>query len=369
MDNTTIISADSHVVEPADLWEQRLDRKHRDSAPRVVQQDGKWLIVAPKDGVAFPVAGQFAAGMRGEELRAHLGKGYEAGRPSGWDPTFRAADQDADGVKAEVLYTSNGLALFSIQDAELQRACFRVYNDWLAEYCAVNPKRLIGIALISMLDIGEGVKELERCAKIGLRGAMISNGPNQPYHRSLYNPFWQAASELNMPLSLHIITTSKKQSVTDFAKGAGGNPFMILFDWVHETQGSLAALIMGGVLERFPKLKLVSTENDIGWLPHFLYRLDHNHDLGVQPNLTPLKPSEYARRQLWATFQDDPCGVALYKMFGEDNFMWASDFPHLDSTWPHSREVIKKTFGAIPPEVTRKIVCDNAARLYGLQLE
>ena len=231
-------------------------------------------------------------------------------------------------VKAEVLYTSNGLALFSIQDAELQRACVQgVYNDWLAEYCAVNPKRLIGIVFISMLDIAEGVKELERCAKIGLRGAIISNGPNQPYHRSLYNPFWQAASELNMPLSLHIITTSKKQSVTDFAKGAGGNPFM---DPVRlgctETQGSLAALIMGGVLERFPRLKLVSTENDIGWLPHFLYRLDHNYSLGVQPNLPPLKPSEYARRQLWATFQDDPCGVALYKMFGEDNFMWAIGF-------------------------------------------
>jgi predicted TIM-barrel fold metal-dependent hydrolase len=366
MDNLSIISADSHVVEPADLWVDRIDRKYRESAPKVVQLEGKWLIVAP-GGVAFPVAGQFAAGKRGEELREHLGKGYEAGRPSGWDPTLRVADQEADGVKAEVLYTSNGLALYSIQDAELQRACFKVYNDWLAEYCAVNPNRLVGIALISLLDIPEAVKELERCAKMGLRGAMISNGPNQPYHRSMYNPFWQAASELDMPLSLHIITTSKKQSVTDFAKGTG-NPFMILFDWVHETQGSLAAFLMGGVLERFPRLKLVSTENDIGWLPHFLYRLDHNYNLGVQPNLPPLKPSEYAKRQLWATFQDDPCGVALYKMYGEDNFMWASDFPHLDSTWPHSREVIRETFASIPPAVTRKIVRDNAARLYNLEI-
>jgi uncharacterized protein len=367
MESVRIVSADSHVVEPADLWVERVDRKYRESAPRVVQQDGKWLIVAP-GGIAFPVAGQFAAGKRGAELREHLAKGYEAGRPSGWDPTLRIADQETDGVKAEVLYTSNGLALFSIQDAELQRACFKVYNDWLAEYCAVNPKRLIGVALISLLDIPEAVKELERCAKAGLHGAMISNGPNLPYHRSVYNPFWQAASELKMPLSLHIITTSKKQSVTDFDKGSG-NPFMILFDWVHETQASLAAFIMGGVLERYPRLKLVSTENDIGWLPHFLYRLDHNHGLGVQPNLPPLLPSEYAKRQLWATFQDDPCGVALYKMYGEDNFMWASDFPHLDSTWPHSREVIKQKCASIPDAVTRKIVCDNASRLYELELD
>jgi len=368
MDNISIVSADSHVVEPADLWVERIDRKYREAAPRIVQQDGKWLIVAPAEGVAFPVAGHFAAGKRGEELRHHLGKGYEAGPRSGWDSSFRIADQELDGVKAEVLYTSNGLALFSIQDAELQRACFKVYNDWLAEYCAVNPRRLIGVALISVLDIPEAVKELERCAKMGLRSAMISNGPNQPYHRSIYHPFWAAASELNMPLSLHIITTSKKQSVTDFSKGAG-NPFMILFDWVHETWGSLSAFIMGGVLERFPRLKLVSTENDIGWLPYFLHRLDHNHGLGVQPNLPPLKPSEYARRQLWATFQDDPCGVALYKFFGEENFMWASDFPHLDSTWPHSRAVIEKNFASIPDSVRRKIVRDNAARLYGIEVD
>jgi len=363
MQKVGLVSADSHVVEPADLWETRLEHKYRELAPRVVQQDGKWLIVAP-GGVAFPVAGQFAAGKRGAELREHLGKGYEAGRPSGWDPTKRVADQETDGVVAEVLYTSNGLALFGL-DPELQRACFRVYNDWLAEYCAVEPKRLIGIALISIQDIPEAVKELERCAKAGLRGAMISNGPDQAYHHHVYDPFWQAASELKMPLSLHIITTSKKQSVTDFSK----NPFMMLFDWVHETWASLASFLMGGVLERYPGLRLVSTENDIGWLPYFLHRLDHNHGLGVAPNPTPLKPSEYARRQIWATFQDDPCGVALYKMFGEDNFMWASDFPHLDSTWPHSREVVEENFASIPEHVTRKIVRDNAIALYQLQLE
>jgi predicted TIM-barrel fold metal-dependent hydrolase len=362
MNNARLISADSHVVEPADLWQTRMDRRYRESAPKVVQQDGKWLIVAP-GGVHFPVAGQFAAGMRGEELREHLGKGYEAGRPSGWDPTKRIADQETDGVAAEVLYTSNGLALFSLQDGELQRACFAVFNDWLAEYCSVSPRRLLGTALISLADIPAAVKELERCAKAGLRGAMISNGPNQAYHHHVYDPFWQAASELEMPLSLHIITTSKHQSITDFSK----NPFMLLFDWVHETQGCLASFLMGGVLERFPKLRLISTENDIGWLPYFLHRLDHNYGLGVAPNPPPLKPSEYARRQLWATFQDDPCGVALYKFFGEDNFMWASDFPHLDSTWPHSREVIKENFASIPDSVTRKIVCDNATGLYGLE--
>ncbi|HZY59949.1 MAG TPA: hypothetical protein VFE56_09310, partial [Candidatus Binataceae bacterium] len=137
MENLRIISADSHVVEPADLWETRLDRKYREQAPKVVRDDsGRWVIAAP-GGITFPAAAMFAAGKRGQELREHMGKGYEASRPSGWDATQRANDQDIDGVLAEVLYTSNGLPLFGLEDAELQFACFRVFNDWLAEYCAV----------------------------------------------------------------------------------------------------------------------------------------------------------------------------------------------------------------------------------------
>jgi predicted TIM-barrel fold metal-dependent hydrolase len=116
-------------------------------------------------------------------------------------------------------------------------------------------------------------------------------------------------------------------------------------------------------------LKLVSAENDTGWLPHFMYRMDHSWDkfrtLGDYPAL-PLKPSEYMKRQLWATFLDDPVGPATYEFFGADNYMWASDFPHSDSTWPRSREVIKADFARVPEDVTRKIVFDNAAELYHL---
>jgi uncharacterized protein len=366
MENLRVISADSHVVEPADLWETRLDKKYRDQAPKVIRTEkGLWVIVAP-GGIAFPAAAMFAAGKRGEQLREHMGKGYEASRPSGWDPTERAKDQDIDGVLAEVLYTSNGLPLFGLEDADLQYACFRVFNDWLAEYCAANPKRLMGVALISLRDIPAGIAELERCAKMGLRGAMISNHPLQTYDSPVYNPFWQAASELGMPISLHIITSTKKQSLGSFT---GSNTTTLQIEYVFETQCSLALMLMGGVLERYPNLRLVSTENDIGWMPYFLHRLDHNYELGAATrNLPPLKPSEYARRQLWATFQDDPCGVALYKMFGEDNFMWASDFPHSDSTWPHSQAVIAQNFASIPPPVIQKIVADNAVRLYGIEL-
>jgi predicted TIM-barrel fold metal-dependent hydrolase len=138
---------------------------------------------------------------------------------------------------------------------------------------------------------------------------------------------------------------------------------------ISEVQETFADIIIGGVLERFPNLRLVSAENDTGWLPHFLYRLDHAWDkyskVGTYAKLT-LKPSEYVKRQVWATFLDDPVGPATFKFFGESNYMWGSDFPHSDSTWPRSRAVIKADFDGVPDEVTRKMVFDNAARLYHL---
>src|SRR5229473_510299 len=155
-----VISADSHMMEPANLWVERLDAKYKDDAPRVVKSDNKgdFLFVAP--GIpSCPVAGGFAAGRSGQELKDFLSeagqdKGYEAARPSGWDPAERLKDQDIDGVHAEVLYTTLGMPLFGLHDTDLQRACFRAYNDWVAEFASHSPKRLHAIALVSLDDLG-----------------------------------------------------------------------------------------------------------------------------------------------------------------------------------------------------------------------
>ena len=166
-----VISADSHMMEPADLWQQRLDNKFRDQAPKVVENPKKPGFIFVADGIdPFPVAGGFGAGRSGEELKDHMSKGYEAARPSGWDPVERIKDQEIDGVEAEVLYTTLGMPLFGLPNADLQRACFRSYNDWVSEFCSHSPKRLYGISLISLEDIDAGVKELERTHKQGCVG-------------------------------------------------------------------------------------------------------------------------------------------------------------------------------------------------------
>ncbi|MCH2173378.1 amidohydrolase [Myxococcota bacterium] len=376
MDRFGVISADSHVTEPADLWTERLDRGLRDRAPHVVENPGEGprLLFAAEGAPTFPVAGGFAAGKSGKELRDLMGQGYEAARPSGWDPVARIEDQQLDGVDAEVLYPTLGMSCFAMTDGALQRACFAAYNGWLAEYCAHDPKRLYGVGLVSLEDPEAAVADLEAIAKLGMRGAMIWGAApdDRPYDHPRYEPFWEAAADLELPLSLHIIAGRGRRSLS-LDKAADGQGRMDPAVWymtvIHEIQESLATLIFGGVLERHPKLRIVSAENDVGWLAHFNYRMDHVYDKYQEswPHATPLKPSAYVERQVWATFQDDPVGPATYDIFGSHNFMWASDFPHSDSTFPESRAWIEKNFAEVPGDVRQRILHDNVVELYGME--
>lgn len=358
-----VISADSHMTEPADLWFERLDRAYRDRAPRVVRDHRRDMLLFVAPGmIPFPVAAGFGAGKRGADLKDHMSRGYEAARPGGWDPGERIKDQDRDGVDAEILYPTHGMPLFQLPDGGLQRACFRVYNDWISEFVTSAPCRFHGLALISLEDVGEGVKELERCRRAGLKGALIWASPpaGQSFSNREYDPFWRCASELDMPVSLHILTGVGRR-----ASGSDQSPLLQYFNVIHEIQQSLADLICGGVLERFPALRVVSGENDIGWLPHFFFRLDHAFEKfgRLLPEPLARRPSSYAP-QVYATFQDDPVGPLLYQLFGEDNYMWASDYPHADSTFPDSHLAIQDSLARVPAEVAKKMAAGNAARLY-----
>lgn len=377
-----VVSADSHMMEPADLWQTRLDASLRDRAPEVIRNtapDAPTFLFVAEGAAPFPVAGGFAAGRSGDELAEFMTEGYEAARPSGWDPVERIKDQEVDGVDAEVLYPTLGMTIFAMSDAKLQRACFAAYNDWLAEFCRHDPRRLYGVGLISLEDIDLAVGDVERIAKQGMQGAMIWGSPpeDRPYSDRAYDPFWQAASEHQLPVSLHIITGRGRQAarlkdaMEQWGNKAPPNPGVTYTTVIHEIQESLATLVFGGVLERFPDLRIVSAENDIGWLPHIMYRMDHAHDKyrAMMPDPLPMRPSEYVRRQVWATFQDDAVGAATYEIFGEENYMWASDFPHSDSTFPDSHAWIDKNFDGVPDAVRHKIVYSNAVELYRMNLD
>jgi predicted TIM-barrel fold metal-dependent hydrolase len=315
MDAQKILSADSHVIEPADVWTSRIDKRFLDRAPRVIKRtanrEGDFFVA---EGLRpFPVAGFAVAGVDPKDFAEKMAGGYPGVRPSAWDPDLRIEDQDRDGVSGEVLYPSLAMRLFQMEDGELRAACFRAYNDWLADYCAHNPRRLAGVAMISLDDPLEGVEELRRAADKGLRGAMIWGAApaERPYSDAAYDPFWAVAHDLETPISLHILT--ERRGGSDFLSVMKGYPALH-----HSVERSLAEIIFAGVLERFPKLRLVSVENDIGWIPHFLQRLDHAFEKYryLERETITNPPSYYFRRQATATFQDDRVGVVTRHFIG-----------------------------------------------------
>jgi predicted TIM-barrel fold metal-dependent hydrolase len=373
---TGIVSADSHVMEPGDLWQRRLDRKYRDNGPRVSLTDAGVLLFSAPGVRPFPVAMGFGMGLNGQELYEHVSKAksYDSAPAGGWDPIARLKDQDVDGVTAEVMYTTLGMPLFGMDDLELQMACFRVYNDFVSEYCSAAPQRLYGVCLVPLSDIGEAVKELQRCAKAGFRGAQIWGVPpaERPYHDIDYDPFWAAAQELKMPLSLHVATGKSFNE-------APRNPekplprmqmLMTRMNTIHDVQKSILQFIFGGVFDRFPNLRIISAEHDAGWAAHMVHRMDRQYEKWASGNEKTLKlhPSDYFRRNVSFTFQDDPVAGITAKFYGEDNFMWGSDYPHSDATWPNSRAAIARSMAGVPEDVARKITSSNAAKLYRMEL-
>jgi len=378
MSEYPLLDADSHVSEPLNLWQERLPAKYRDKAPRMLKEhEGKpgawWLIEEGRE--PHNVILGFGANKTLEELQQFLkGFSYAGAHRGGWDPAQRVKDMDQDGVTGDVLYTTLGFRMFWIRDAGFQRACFHVYNDWLAEFCSYSPRCLKGLGLISLYDPKQGAEDLEECAKKGLAGGLIWASPPDelPFYSEVYNSFWKAAQELRMPLSLHEFagferiyweSTAEKRTVANAVAS-------------HEVETTFATFILSGILERFPRLRIISAELNCGWLAYFLHRMDRAFDSrGVRlqgspfPTKLTMRPSEYFRRQLYATFIDDPYGLAHRHEIGVDNLLWSSDFPHSATFWPHSREKIAKDFHGIGEEDKRKILCENVAKLYGFEAD
>ena len=366
----SIISADSHFVEPPAMWAERMDKKFRDRAPHTVHglngREGEFFVC--EQITPFPVAAFFGAGVKSEDLPEHNKKGFDAAPPSVWDPAARLKDQDLDGVCAEVIYTSMGMPLYGLNDVELRTACFRAFNDWASEYCSHDFKRLLPLGLITLEDIDAGVKELERIAKRGMKGAMIwSEAPGErPYSHPDYDPFWAAAQDLNLPLSLHILTGRSGTGVDFF----GSDLLLRASTLHHEVERSIVVFVLGGVLERFPRLRIVSAENDAAWMAYLMWRMDaiHSRLSALAPAKLSLKPSDYIKRQVYATFINEPVFVDELHRYPADNIMWSSDYPHTAASWPRSQEFIDSTFAGLEEGTRRKIVHDTAARVYSLDV-
>jgi predicted TIM-barrel fold metal-dependent hydrolase len=365
------VSADGHVVEPADLWTTRMDQRFRDRAPRVESQpEADYYVI---DGLA-----PFAVGLEGVtmedkiagEIKTVLGHRHSETRPGAWDPLARLADQDMDHLRAEVLYPGAfGLQFWTITDAEYQRECFRVYNDWLSEFCAAAPGRLLGAGLLPFRGpIEWACEEAHRVAKIGLSSASIpADLADQSYGDPEFTPLWETLQDIGLPVSIHSGTTTGEPFATKFERIGMG--MGIVNTKIMLPMNALAGLIWGAIPQRYPKLKFVIVEGGIGWIASLLGLMDHwwkDHYRWMEPKLDEL-PSNYFKRQFWATFEDDRAGILTRELLGVDRLMWGSDYPHTEGTFPYSQEQIMKDFLGVPEGEIHQMVVGNAAGLYGLE--
>ncbi|MCH8086980.1 MAG: amidohydrolase [Chloroflexi bacterium] len=372
MASYNIVSGDSHVTDPADLWTEGLPKEFRARAPRIVKdppgETGDMWVCEDLPHVTASMA-FFAGASRDsyDEFESHIKEvSYRDGRPGGYDPAARLEDMKLDGTEAEVMYPSYALTLYRLTDAPLQRACFSVYNDWLAQFCSYDPRHLVGLGLVSIYDVEEAVAEVKRCASMGLKGVVINSWPSEghTYENPMYDPLWATAQDLGMPISLHAFTGFGPEDSI-------GQQRISQTCLHHAGQRTLAHLIFWGVLDRFPNLRFVLAEMDIGWIPHYFWLADDKYRMRQDSSVEvpDMKPSDYFERNIFACFMDDPIGVKNTDLIGKDNYIWANDYPHWEGTWPKSHEYIERNFQGVSQEIRRKITRDNVIRLYDMDLD
>jgi predicted TIM-barrel fold metal-dependent hydrolase len=368
-----ILSSDSHVFEPADLWTTRIDAAFRHRAPRIVRIDGADEIVIEADQVLSGIGLISNAGARFEAPETISGRGrLEDVHRGGWDPEQHLADMRLDGVAGEVLYPSQGLFYFRIADSALMSAIFRAYNDWLAEFCRTDPSRLKGIAMVNLDNVAEGIEELERAARLGLAGAMITEYPleDRRYDQPEYEPFWSAAESLGMPLSLH--TATRRQGKI---RGAGAKTLRDASSRATKAfypALSMCDMIFSGVFDRHPRLTLAIVEFELSWAPHLLDTMDYTyrerHEEAIYRFKNAMRPSDFFHTNVVLSFQEDAIGIRLRDVIGVDNIMWGSDYPHSESTFPQSRKILAEILAGVPEAEQARIVGGTTARVYGFDV-
>lgn len=364
-----LISADSHLVEPYDLWQRALSKKWGAAVlPGEVKNDkGDRLFFT---GIEYVPIGKGIIDQTAPDPEMR-----ELVLQSGADPEARVKCIDIDGVDFEVLNATWMLYAMRIEDGELRRDCARVYNDWAIEFTSSHPERFIATAMIPVDDIDWACKEIERTTALGLKGAVIfcANKPGlPPYRDQAYDRLWKTAIETANPILLHIITGNIRDPFTmdgaELGEAAGATVAIL-----QEVLPTLANdFIFGRVLDRFPELKVALGEYEVAWLPNFMWRLkqlahDYPSSWGLRDLKQPIR--ELALHRVYHSVIDDPYVLHVVDTLGHDmNLTWGSDFPHVRCTFPNSRSIVEDRLKGLPQDVIDRITYKTAVELFDINL-
>lgn len=390
LDDPRPISADSHALEGPDVF-AGLPERFGDDAPRVIHTDGNGDYIStpnmPKRSrnvAVMALAGtrlDYATPLPREhgkkpgagttndpEIQAYFTGGYAAMRPGLTDAARRPDDQDLDGVAAEILYPG-WFPMFSLSNLDLLVAVQRNYNDWMHDQYLASKGRLIGLAALPVQRPDEAVAELERVIAMGYKGIVLpSNAPRgRRYSDDEFEPMWALAEEAGLPIAFHVACMShvpdwvKAMASRDPVVQYAGSPALI-----HDT---MVELMVRGVCAKHPNLKFVLAEFNAGWVAHWLDKVQQGwaREYAKDPSsIRPVDVLEIWKRQFFATIEDDNAALQTRDMLGEETLLWGSDYPHTDSTWPCSTQVLDEMFENYPAVTRDKITRTNVANLYSL---
>jgi predicted TIM-barrel fold metal-dependent hydrolase len=366
----SIIDADGHVDEPRAVWQEYTEPAYREQVIQLVRdRDGldKLKIEGKLRGDAtlnIAAACIPKALTDAERSRALTWDDVPAG---GFDPHARLTVMDQEGIETVFLYPSLWLMFGDIRDPQVAAAACRAYNNWMADFCRVQPDRLHGTAPVPLQDPAEATTEIHRVAKLGMPAVIIRPEPynNRRLNDPAYESFWAAAQECNVAVVLHGGFGSSMES---FSKGRYTNPFfnhMICHPF--EQMAACMDIICGGVVEKFPKLRVAFFESGAGWLAYWLQRMDdHYEKMGRFAPWLKKKPSEYFRTQCFISLDanDGRLMKSLVELGVEDCIVWGSDYPHFDCTFPGVLQEVRESVAGLSARAQQKIIGENAARLY-----
>ena len=369
-----IIDSDMHIMEPPDLWQRYTDKKYRDYAQvGVLSANVRDLRTVHPDGTPWGTT----TGVRSTNPNQAGGHNYERNQKlyeshaaRGWSTEVQLEAMDVEGLDVAVLFPTRGLHTLAepFMDPPFAAAIARAYNDWMYDFCAPAPDRLIGAAMVSPFDVDDAVAEVERAVKeLGFRAVFMRSNQmtDTPWHDPYYDPLWSALEEYDIPIGFHESSSSGAKQV-----GQHFEPnFMLrrVFAQPVEQMMALASFCGGGVLERHPRLRAAFLEANCSWAPWLLWRLDEGYEREADVFVPELRmaPTEYFKRQCWISIEPDeePAKYAI-DWVGSDKMVFSTDYPHGDSKYPDAVSSFLEL--GISDEDKRKILWDNCANLYNL---
>jgi predicted TIM-barrel fold metal-dependent hydrolase len=376
-----IISGDGHIDLNPDVWRDRVAAKWRDRAPKRVKMPNGSDAVVVDGGKPNTIGITRSVRVAHKDLAKQVPT-FENSAGTG-SPEQRLREQDEDGIDAEILFSQISSVLRQAKDDDLYRDLVRAYNEFLAqEYMAAAPDRLIPIGTIPITGVSDAVKELEHCAKLGLKGVKLERFPSgRGYPTPEDDNFWAAAIDLRMPLTNHSngsMGAGRDEPAFKYELEPGEDvhqrePMHYFFRFTNEAMIGAIQMAFGGVWDRFPTLELYWAETMIGWLEYGLWQLD-DHYQRYMPMIKEnwglkylkRKPTEYLKERTYWGFLHDPVGVRRRECIGYDKLIWGTDFAHAASEWPNSVKVMEQDFSGVREREKHAMLVENCVRFFHL---